>query len=184
MAYAAGHPIRLVGGNLALDFLNTADWTAAGDVVHDKIAAPDDLRAWLAALGLQDATLPADLAEARALRGDLRALLQPNSASGGLQRRAPSPALLRAARTALDHPPGSLPPSPALGLIALAGLALLADPRQSARIRECPGQDCGWRFLQEDAAGPGRRRWCMMETCGNRAKAARHYARRRATARP
>lgn len=46
------------------------------------------------------------------------------------------------------------------------------------RVRECPGDDsCGWLFL--DTSKNGSRRWCDMRTCGNRAKARRHY--RRAT---
>lgn len=46
------------------------------------------------------------------------------------------------------------------------------------RVRECPGDgSCGWLFL--DASKNGSRRWCDMSTCGNRAKARRHY--RRAT---
>ncbi|MFH9585335.1 CGNR zinc finger domain-containing protein [Streptomyces luteogriseus] len=29
-------------------------------------------------------------------------------------------------------------------------------------VRRCPGQDCGWLFLDES----GRRRWCSLVTCG------------------
>jgi predicted RNA-binding Zn ribbon-like protein len=44
------------------------------------------------------------------------------------------------------------------------------------RIRECPGPDgCGWIFY--DASRNGKRRWCSMDVCGNRAKGRRHYAR-------
>ena len=44
------------------------------------------------------------------------------------------------------------------------------------RVRECPGDDtCGWLFL--DTSRNGSRRWCDMRTCGNRAKARRHYRR-------
>lgn len=46
------------------------------------------------------------------------------------------------------------------------------------RIRECPGADgCGWLFY--DTSRNGKRRWCSMEVCGNRAKGRRHYARHR-----
>jgi predicted RNA-binding Zn ribbon-like protein len=37
-----------------------------------------------------------------------------------------------------------------------------------ARVRECAGEDCGALFL--DTSRPGTRRWCSMDTCGNRAK--------------
>ena len=40
-------------------------------------------------------------------------------------------------------------------------------------VRWCPGQNCGWLFI--DATKNHSRRWCSMETCGNRAKARRHY---------
>jgi predicted RNA-binding Zn ribbon-like protein len=54
---------------------------------------------------------------------------------------------------------------------------LLASPA-AARVRECAGTDCSWLFL--DRSHAARRRWCDMRTCGNRAKATRHYRRRRA----
>jgi predicted RNA-binding Zn ribbon-like protein len=43
------------------------------------------------------------------------------------------------------------------------------------RIRVCASDTCEWIFY--DASRTGRRRWCDMTTCGNRAKAARHRAR-------
>jgi predicted RNA-binding Zn ribbon-like protein len=50
---------------------------------------------------------------------------------------------------------------------------LLSDDRQY--IRECGGHDCDWLFL--DTSRNHSRRWCDMKTCGNRAKARRHYRR-------
>jgi predicted RNA-binding Zn ribbon-like protein len=44
-----------------------------------------------------------------------------------------------------------------------------------SRIRQCPGPDCGWLFL--DTSKAGRRRWCDMNVCGNRSKAREHYRR-------
>ena len=46
-----------------------------------------------------------------------------------------------------------------------------------SRIRECGAPDCNWLFL--DRSRGGRRRWCDMSTCGNRAKARRYYDRHR-----
>ena len=40
-----------------------------------------------------------------------------------------------------------------------------------ARLRECPGEDCGWLFL--DISKNSRRQWCDMQTCGNLAKVRR-----------
>ena len=50
------------------------------------------------------------------------------------------------------------------------------------RVRECASQSCAWLFL--DRSRNGSRRWCDMSVCGNRAKARRHYQRRKARARP
>jgi predicted RNA-binding Zn ribbon-like protein len=64
-------------------------------------------------------------------------------------------------------------------------LARLADPLVSEltsghpeRIRICDNDTCRWVFY--DTSRTGRRRWCDMATCGNRAKAARHRARAKA----
>ncbi len=35
-------------------------------------------------------------------------------------------------------------------------------------LRRCPGDDCGWLFL--DTSRNGSRQWCEMRICGNRAK--------------
>jgi predicted RNA-binding Zn ribbon-like protein len=45
------------------------------------------------------------------------------------------------------------------------------------RFRICANDGCRWVFYDESRAG--RRRWCSMTSCGNRAKAARHRARRK-----
>jgi predicted RNA-binding Zn ribbon-like protein len=45
------------------------------------------------------------------------------------------------------------------------------------RVRECADEHgCGYLFF--DATRNRSRRWCDMNSCGNRAKARRHYARR------
>lgn len=66
-------------------------------------------------------------------------------------------------------------------------LARLADPLvreigagRSDRVRICANDTCRWVFYDESRAG--RRRWCDMASCGNRAKAARHRARVKAKA--
>jgi predicted RNA-binding Zn ribbon-like protein len=46
------------------------------------------------------------------------------------------------------------------------------------RIRICANDECRWVFYDESRTG--RRRWCDMATFGNRAKAARHRARKKA----
>lgn len=51
----------------------------------------------------------------------------------------------------------------------------------STRIRECAGDGCSWLFLDESRNQ--RRKWCSMSSCGNRAKARRHYARKQSKTR-
>jgi predicted RNA-binding Zn ribbon-like protein len=46
-----------------------------------------------------------------------------------------------------------------------------------ADLRECASGTCSWMFL--DASPTRKRRWCSMKSCGNRAKARRHYHRQK-----
>jgi hypothetical protein len=58
---------------------------------------------------------------------------------------------------------------PLHNLALLAGELLTGQSRE--HVRTCPS--CGWLFLDPR----GRRRWCSMATCGNRAKVRAHAAR-------
>lgn len=60
-------------------------------------------------------------------------------------------------------------------VIALAASELLSRPLDG-RLGVCAGRNCGWVFL--DTSKSRRRRWCDMKTCGNAAKASRHYQRK------
>ena len=57
---------------------------------------------------------------------------------------------------------------------ARAAESLLRGPDRRL-IARCPGDDCGWLFINRQ----GRRKWCSMATCGNRAKVRAHAARAR-----
>jgi predicted RNA-binding Zn ribbon-like protein len=59
-----------------------------------------------------------------------------------------------------------------------AAADLLASD-DSARIRECGGDDCGWMYV--DRSRNGLRRWCQMGVCGTKEKS-RQRALRRAEA--
>lgn len=59
---------------------------------------------------------------------------------------------------------------------ATSAVALLLSP-DLGRVKECATDNCNWLFL--DMSKNRSRRWCDMKECGNRAKARRHYARRR-----
>lgn len=63
--------------------------------------------------------------------------------------------------------------------IAHSAADLLASGRLD-RVRTCDSETCDWLFLDESRNRS--RRWCDMSTCGNRAKARRHYERVKASA--
>jgi len=123
------------------------------------------------------------VADARALRRAVDAL-----ARGAAAGVPPDPAALATVNAWAARPPlapvlaadGTVSVArPATTRHALATLArdavdLLASPL-AARIRICAAPDCALLFV--DASRPGRRRWCSMEWCGNRAKT-RAYRRR------
>lgn len=54
-----------------------------------------------------------------------------------------------------------------LGLIARDAVDLFTG-RDFAKIRLCAAEDCSVYFI--DRSRPGKRRWCSMNRCGNRAK--------------
>lgn len=59
------------------------------------------------------------------------------------------------------------PVEAALASIARDAIDLLSSPL-AKRVRECAAEDCALLFV--DTSRPGRRRWCSMQGCGNRAK--------------
>lgn len=67
----------------------------------------------------------------------------------------------------------------ACSVLARDAIELLTGP-QSGRLRRCDAHDCNLLFV--DTSRPGRRRWCAMARCGNRAKVRAH--RRNAAADP
>jgi len=60
--------------------------------------------------------------------------------------------------------------------------AALLTSLDATRLGSCQGQGCGWFFVDES---PNHSRlWCSSEVCGNRERARRAYAKRRAIATP
>jgi predicted RNA-binding Zn ribbon-like protein len=53
---------------------------------------------------------------------------------------------------------------------------MIAEPRRD-RVRLCANDKCVWLFLDDSKSGT--RRWCDMKACGNRAKAHRHYEKKK-----
>jgi predicted RNA-binding Zn ribbon-like protein len=61
--------------------------------------------------------------------------------------------------------------------LALDAVELFTGDRLS-RLKQCPGEECGWLFL--DTSRNGSRQWCDMRDCGNVAKVRRFRQRLRA----
>jgi predicted RNA-binding Zn ribbon-like protein len=194
LRHATADTIRLVGGTPCLDFANTVIWDAPGSPrprAPDVLGHPEALAAWGARLGLlaQAAQTPAakEHESARVLRSTVHAVFAviANKASppeDALQRlhdvylEAVDRAELRerAGRWILSWPSED---ARSLRLaIATDAFELLSDPARLARVRQCPGRDCGGLFVDLT----GRRRWCSMEACGSREKMRRLYERQRA----
>lgn len=165
MTYSTGTPVKAVAGRLALDFVNTADWTPFDMVLKDRVAILADLSAWATQMGLGQARLDGTLESLRDFRSEVRrAILGQDGLDFRLELTQPeTPSVPWLHRQSLRD------------LITASAISILADPRELERVKLCPGHDCGWLFLDETKNA--RRKWCLMEVCGNRAKSSRHYAR-------
>lgn len=202
--------LSLLGGHPALDFVNTLDWRdrpAEEGGPNETLDSYAALLAWCRRLGLiggptlvalealADATpakADAVLVEAIALREALNRLAR--ARDHGKSGRSTDLDVLN--RCLLRYPEGrtiapvsggfawkshgdGLQLGSPLGAIARLGADLLVTAEPDS-IRCCLGPGCGWLF--HDNSPNKRRRWCSMESCGNRAKARRHYQRLKATA--
>lgn len=165
MTYSTGTPLKAVAGRLALDFVNTADWTPFDTVLKDRIANLADLSVWAAQMDLGQAQWDGSLETFRDFRAGVR---QAILGQGSLDLS------VRLARPDVPMAPW-LRRQPLRDLVAASAIAILSDPRELERVKLCHGHDCGWLFLDETKNS--RRKWCLMEVCGNRAKSSRHYAR-------
>lgn len=189
----------LVGGALCLDFANTVDprhssdrydylsdypalvaWSAHAGVVSPRQARTLERRARQDAVGAR-----AVHRRALALRDAVYDLFAPT------RTRAPSTTVtvlndeahlaLAAADLTVSGTRwawewrADTPLDRVLWPVARSAAELLVSDRLS-RVRECEADSgCGWLFL--DTSKNGRRRWCDMRVCGNRAKARRRRLR-------
>jgi predicted RNA-binding Zn ribbon-like protein len=187
---------------LCLRFVNTMAWRLR-DPHEERLPTPDALLHWLGANGLGSGRYVAqvrtswqgDDAPAKSFYGaalDLREAIYgvfhaqierrapPDDALARLNTwlTAPAPGIVLAASgAALGWQEASLDADPRglLRPIALSAASLMTGPR-GHKLRQCrDDRGCGWLFVDESRAQ--NRRWCAMEDCGNRAKAARYRAR-------
>jgi len=187
---ARSHTIAAPRDDLALSFVNTRYWRGRA-APTETLNGAADLAAWCAAEAGIAAPAPGadEFAAALALRESLARLFAAHARgdtppAGDLD--AVNAALaLAPPRICLATAPGGLAwaaPVPASWPSARAALLwsaadLLTGPRRD-RVRQCDNPECRYLFL--DGSKAGTRRWCDMSSCGNRAKAHRHYQRRKA----
>lgn len=169
-----------ISGRLCLDFVHTGG--AEERQVFEEWHTPRDLAEWLAASPLRIAGISisaADLEVAYALREAIwhTALacihhdpLPPEAIQYINQvARVPNVApQIESERTHTYWSPSLTAPA-ALSTVARDAVALFTG-EQARLIRQCANPRCLLLFV--DASRPGKRRWCSMERCGNRAKIA------------
>jgi predicted RNA-binding Zn ribbon-like protein len=163
-------------GSLALDLAATlaARLTPAP---RELLAAPRDLGRWLVAAGLEAGRPKVsgrDLIEARELREALYRLASSCAKGEAYDARSralvnrwamePQPAPQLGARGLSWHGRGA---HASLAAVARDGVELLGGPL-AARLRKCAREGCSILFV--DRSRTGRRRWCSMSACGNKAK--------------
>lgn len=193
-----GHQAALQDG---LDFINTLDqekglpvdrltdlaaalrWLREHDLIHEEAMA-----AAIADGRTRPESALRTLRRVKRLRGAMRELVE-----ASVDRRPPSQEALtevnRSLRThyiyvlvpapdgvSLDHRHEGDPVEGALSRLA-ESLARELSQGDVERLRICANPTCRWAFF--DTSRTGRRKWCNMSTCGNRAKAARHRERLR-----
>lgn len=158
-------PLR--GEPLALDLANTA-WKEAGQWV-DLFDQPGAVAAWLAEHDLPAAPdVRETLTRARdAVRAAVLGDTGPLDAI--LARGCRRPALRDG--VASDDVVVDDPRWYAAWVAAADLVRLYAE--QPSRVRKCANPECVLWFY--DTSRNGQRRWCSMEGCGNRNKAARFY---------
>lgn len=199
------HPHRfiLLGGDAALDFVNTVrDWNA--EPLLDYLSDFDDALRFGTAAGLlapretprlrdRDGSGKRELKRLKELRLLLKRIfesclagepprredLQMLSASFAEVARS-TQFVARAGRSRLMSVRRKVAPE-AAGHALLrfrvieAAVALLVS-NSMLRLKSCP--TCGWFFV--DVSKNGSRRWCSMRACGSVAKARRYYRRKKA----
>jgi predicted RNA-binding Zn ribbon-like protein len=182
-------------GELFLDFANTVELTA--DKPTDRVPSGEALRAWLARRSLVSPRIAlrgveAQLPAFQELREVIRDVVERLSAHRR-PTRSQVRSLNRAMRDGVHYHELRIDGDDATFTVGQVGDEL--DQARSAiagslahyladhdvdRLRVCANEGCRWVFV--DHSPGGRRRWCDMRVCGNRAKVARHRARQRRSA--
>ena len=191
-------PFKYIGGDPAVDLVNTVDWTRGG-LKDERLGDYQRLTRWAEGSGVVSAQLAAKLRRKAAgspnaastvyraalrVREIIRRLLvelAEGSASAGAVadfNRILAPALQHLRVRPLGADPhlqlGWEEEENRLDSVlwpVLWSAASLISSEEASRIRVCGGEDCGWMYV--DRSRNGLRRWCQMESCGTREKTRR-----------
>ena len=193
-----GHQASLADG---LDFVNTLEFSkgmardqftdAAGAVIwlqQHQLLHRETTDVLIRDVSTDEAAALRLLQRIQKTRGALRELLD-----AAVERRPPAESALREVNRALrapyvyelvpaadgvslDHRHEGDPISGAMARLSEA-IARELTQMDKERLRVCANDECRWVFRDNSPAG--RRKWCDMSSCGNRAKAARHRERRK-----
>ncbi|WP_030236632.1 CGNR zinc finger domain-containing protein [Streptomyces sp. NRRL S-455] len=182
----AGFPEFRLGKVLATSF--TATLTERQGNAVERIPTPHRLVDWLAVNGLAvDSCTPAQLDLARELRESIHVA----ATAAALQDALPASAVqVINDRSAQGRAAAILTPEgkrqwrlssgsrveDALGVIAADAISVIAGERDG-RLALCASPTCRAAFF--DTSRSRTRRWCEMNTCGNREKKARFNANQR-----
>jgi predicted RNA-binding Zn ribbon-like protein len=171
-------------GRLCLNFVATV--TDRRGHATERLCSPGKLASWLVEVGPLDkppALGEKELQQARALREAIYRVVtgngEPDPADVRLLNRLarhPIPIPSLSADGAGRNPDTQQTLPAALSVISRDAIDLLGSPARQ-RIRTCAAEQCGAPFL--DTSRPGKRRWCYMGRCGNRAKKANYRRRQR-----
>ncbi len=176
-------PHHFITGWLCLDLVNTIIFANTPERRADRLQTAADIEEWRKASGAETGSIEeADAAQIldirRLLDGYFRAL-----ARGGAPGEGDWRSLARLYGAHADALDGLSPlgekrdgSKPSLAAAALHSGVALAFSDERERLGECG--NCGWLFL--DRTRNRSKRWCTSHLCGNRAKAKRHYERRKA----
>ncbi|HEX6367367.1 MAG TPA: ABATE domain-containing protein [Longimicrobium sp.] len=192
--------LNLIGGRLSLEFVNTVD--THDTRIDDKLNRYADLVWWALRVGMMDEAAaaplfaraeaePAAAADVFARALELREALYRVFVGARASDGAPDDADLAVLNRELPRALGWLRVRAADGGFAWGwedaaeldrilwpvarDAAELLVSGDLARVGKCCGESCDWLYL--DTSRNRSRRWCDMQSCGNRAKARRHYHR-------
>jgi predicted RNA-binding Zn ribbon-like protein len=183
LADVADVPVR--GDDALRDFETFVAWLESAAVLDFERAQGIRRRALQ-----QPSGAAATLVDARRVRATLRVLAERGTAAAQVRFEALSEinrVLGRSAgtrrvelRTDGSYARAFVPVGDAFAGLMIPIVESAADAMilgELGRVRRCADSRCPRVFF--DRTKNGRRRWCDMSTCGNRAKAARHRARRK-----